>query len=169
MGQLITICLHDTKSFIRSLNRSRLFSKCDLVPSVSDTVPHSSMTMFLRITSILSYAAGFQWWLGSSYRTHLGSRSWQKLLQSQAFPAVLAIHSRSAQDCSYAGMSSLWPCALPIELSWDSAPEQSCSTKGQDLKQVLAFGLVMCVTFSVPIPANKMGSHRASEGFISTY
>lgn len=110
--------------------------------------------MFLRITpASLSHAAVNDW--NNSYRTRLGTRSWQKTLQSQPFPTVFAIHSRSAQDCSYAGVSSLWPCALPIELPWVSATEQSCRTKGQDLKQLLAFGVVRCVTSSVPVPAEQ--------------
>lgn len=139
-----------------SINRSRLFSN-NLAHSVSDTVPQSSMTMLLRITSSYFQLCSSNW--NNSYRTHLGSRNRQKTLQPQPFPTILATHSRSAQDCSYAGTSSLWPCALPVELSWDSAPEHSCSTKGQDLKQVLELGLVRSVTFSVP-----MGFHTASKG-----
>lgn len=139
-----------------SINRSRLFSN-NLAHSVSDTVPQSSMTMLLRITSSYFQLCSSNW--NNSYRTHLGSRNRQKTLQPQPFPTILATHSRSAQDCSYAGTSSLWPCALPVELSWDSAPEHSCSTKGQDLKQVLKLGLVRSVTFSVP-----MGFHTASKG-----
>lgn len=47
--------------------------------------------------------------------------------------------------------------SLPVELPLDSATEQSCSTKGQDLKEVLALSLVSCEMFSVPVPAEQNG------------
>lgn len=59
MGQLITACLQDIKSFIRSISRSRLFSKCDLLHSSvrhCATLQHDNVPQNKPPAS-LSYAA----------------------------------------------------------------------------------------------------------------